>query len=370
MIRGYLIPLESTTGEAVFLLPAGGRVTIGRKASCFIKCQDEMVSGVHCVVRSYLKEDGSPCFQVEDTSTNGTYVNYTRVEKGKHVQIAAGSTLSLVRPSSIANGKKGVHFRLKLERVHEDAEDVSGPALGQAKHTHQQAHHHQQQSAALDRRGIALSQPVEQTVSGMSQVCKSGNLAGNISCQGLNVSKPADPSVSWQSRGRAQLSEMLEQQLDDADLPNQKTTRLDSCQTHAISLGLRRLPGLCDADIQDSLHMHWKGTVSMQSAEARSAGRSHLLTGADPEPLPSSVLRKLVTHTMIQGRNSSRAVEPDSPVGTADAAAEAAPALQPPCNKQPGRRNLLVLPGHQPPLKRQRPRQEDVFTDQKRFQAE
>ena len=84
------------------LTPAGsriGRMVSGEGAMRF-PTSVAQVSGKHAVVRSELLLDGSRTWIVEDTSTNGTYVNGHRVPKGGSLPLPEGAILRLSTTTS------------------------------------------------------------------------------------------------------------------------------------------------------------------------------------------------------------------------------------------------------------------------------
>lgn len=68
--------VDLTSGE-VYYLPAQGCLSIGRRADCEVVIPRSVVSGRHCVLTC-----AQGCVQVEDESSNGTFVNETQVPKG------------------------------------------------------------------------------------------------------------------------------------------------------------------------------------------------------------------------------------------------------------------------------------------------
>jgi hypothetical protein len=71
----------------------GTEVSIGRRESCQVQYSDITVSAKHCTLFYEAQS-----WWLEDLSSNGTYVNNTLVGKGKHVRIADGDTISLLKP--------------------------------------------------------------------------------------------------------------------------------------------------------------------------------------------------------------------------------------------------------------------------------
>merc|ERR1711972_766620 len=72
--------VDSTSGETRVL--EDGKVTMGRSASCSFKVKDKVVSGQHCVL--HIVDGG---VQVEDVSSNKTYINGLPISKGHRVTL-------------------------------------------------------------------------------------------------------------------------------------------------------------------------------------------------------------------------------------------------------------------------------------------
>ncbi|CAE7289668.1 Chfr [Symbiodinium necroappetens] len=73
-------------------------------------CQDETVSGLHCTVVSDLLAV-TPRVELEDTSTNGTFLDDIKLTKGVLVPLAAGAVIRL-----------GARIRFRLQLCNESAE--------------------------------------------------------------------------------------------------------------------------------------------------------------------------------------------------------------------------------------------------------
>jgi len=95
----------SEWGKVVFDNPAkypttslvGGTVTFGRRQNCTICIPHIVVSGLHCVL-SYNKDN---VVFLQDSSTNGTWVNGKLVGKGNKVYVNHGDVINLARPTTI-----------------------------------------------------------------------------------------------------------------------------------------------------------------------------------------------------------------------------------------------------------------------------
>mmetsp|Transcript_113556 Transcript_113556/g.220140 ORF Transcript_113556/g.220140 Transcript_113556/m.220140 type:complete len:621 (+) Transcript_113556:117-1979(+) len=105
-----LHPLQD--GQEPKKLPEpGGVLTIGRKATCEMVIAEmfPFVSGEHC--RFCVSEDAS-AVTLEDMSGNGTYVNGTRIGKGRAVPVQVDDQVSLAKPNRKGGSLK---FRIKAE---------------------------------------------------------------------------------------------------------------------------------------------------------------------------------------------------------------------------------------------------------------
>ena len=71
--------LRAASGDALVLEMDGGPYTLGRAESCTLRLTDNKVSGVH----ARLSHDGANAI-LEDLSSNGTFVNGTKVTRNKH----------------------------------------------------------------------------------------------------------------------------------------------------------------------------------------------------------------------------------------------------------------------------------------------
>ena len=77
----------------------GARITIGRKQGSDITLTDAVVSGTHC----YITIRSHTAAIVEDSSTNGTYVNGVKIGKGSKLEVHHGDLLTLGKPVGLAS---------------------------------------------------------------------------------------------------------------------------------------------------------------------------------------------------------------------------------------------------------------------------
>mmetsp|Transcript_69408 Transcript_69408/g.192035 ORF Transcript_69408/g.192035 Transcript_69408/m.192035 type:complete len:199 (-) Transcript_69408:74-670(-) len=88
--------LIGTLSSEVIHLACGSSTTLGRHASCGVVVNESCVSGRHCIL--HCSDDGH--VQVEDLSSNSTYVNGSPVAKGRRVSLRHKDRLALTRRSS------------------------------------------------------------------------------------------------------------------------------------------------------------------------------------------------------------------------------------------------------------------------------
>merc|ERR1719215_598767 len=87
-----LVALHLPDG-AWYPLPTEGVATVGRRLTNSIVCKDLAVSGQHCVLHCSGAEVLTPP-EVEDRSTNGTYVNEVKLARGQRQLLAPGDVLA------------------------------------------------------------------------------------------------------------------------------------------------------------------------------------------------------------------------------------------------------------------------------------
>jgi hypothetical protein len=92
----------------------GTRVSLGRKEGSDIIINEPVVSGTHCYITVVSRSEAS----IEDSSTNGTYINGVKIGKGSRLGIRDGDMLTLGKPGT-ASGPIGsgvcVNFRVSFD---------------------------------------------------------------------------------------------------------------------------------------------------------------------------------------------------------------------------------------------------------------
>jgi pSer/pThr/pTyr-binding forkhead associated (FHA) protein len=74
-----LISVNQAKAKSLHLTPAAPELSIGRAPDNQGVISDQRCSSKHCKVSLSKTAEGEPEVQVEDTSSNGTYVNAKRV---------------------------------------------------------------------------------------------------------------------------------------------------------------------------------------------------------------------------------------------------------------------------------------------------
>mmetsp|Transcript_23761 Transcript_23761/g.51891 ORF Transcript_23761/g.51891 Transcript_23761/m.51891 type:complete len:642 (-) Transcript_23761:58-1983(-) len=111
-----LVPLHAP-GDPPTALPEGGVASVGRRPNNTVLCKDLAVSGQHCLMHCRGGE-----VEVEDCSTNGTFVNEAKLSKGQRQMLQSGDVISLTKPPEEESGSAAVaaplpprvQFRLEL----------------------------------------------------------------------------------------------------------------------------------------------------------------------------------------------------------------------------------------------------------------
>eukprot|EP00742_Colponemidia_sp_Colp-10_P004278 GILJ01004563.1.p1 GENE.GILJ01004563.1~~GILJ01004563.1.p1 ORF type:complete len:508 (+),score=59.34 GILJ01004563.1:89-1525(+) len=109
-VWGKLVSLNQKNVNSIELVHDA--MSIGRKEENHTVLSDPRVSGFHCCVRRET-QDGSVTYTLEDLSSNGTFLNGTKVGKGKKVNISAGDEIIILPEDKV--GKEGlIAFAFKL----------------------------------------------------------------------------------------------------------------------------------------------------------------------------------------------------------------------------------------------------------------
>eukprot|EP00933_Yihiella_yeosuensis_P073405 TRINITY_DN82069_c0_g1_i1.p1 TRINITY_DN82069_c0_g1~~TRINITY_DN82069_c0_g1_i1.p1 ORF type:complete len:580 (+),score=158.26 TRINITY_DN82069_c0_g1_i1:46-1785(+) len=150
---------------APFRLPSEGTVTIGRRLGNNIVCADVSVSGQHC---SLTLKSGQAFCEVEDCSSNGTFVNEIKLSKGEKQTVKDGDVLSLTKPipagandGDVSPPPPRVQFRVdfRLEDSDNTPEDPPSPTS-------------LSQPPAAPRRGATTAEGFAQDLLLQEQQCK------------------------------------------------------------------------------------------------------------------------------------------------------------------------------------------------------
>lgn len=131
-----LVPLHAS-GERVVALPQDVSASVGRRPANDIVCRDLAVSGQHCIFHCRGAVESEPP-DVEDCSTNGTYINDAKLSKGQRRRLASGDIISLTKGaeedvSGTAVVTVRIQFRLEFNS------EIGGTAGGVAEQPVQSA---------------------------------------------------------------------------------------------------------------------------------------------------------------------------------------------------------------------------------------
>lgn len=95
-----LQPLNARLNTLYIELLSNQRFRFGRHEECEQSFpSDKRISSLHASLILELREDGSACVAIEDSSVNGTFVNAERVPKGRRRRLQTGDEIYLVIPS-------------------------------------------------------------------------------------------------------------------------------------------------------------------------------------------------------------------------------------------------------------------------------
>mmetsp|Transcript_24343 Transcript_24343/g.68386 ORF Transcript_24343/g.68386 Transcript_24343/m.68386 type:complete len:492 (+) Transcript_24343:34-1509(+) len=119
-----LVPLHAP-GELAFELAPDGPTSLGRRPTNDVVCRDLAVSGQHCVISCRVAE--AP--EIEDCSTNGTYINDVKLGKGQRQRLSHGDVVSLTKQHEDPALLQPPRVQFRLEHR---AEAASEPRLGAA----------------------------------------------------------------------------------------------------------------------------------------------------------------------------------------------------------------------------------------------
>lgn len=121
-VIAQLMPLNPARLQPHDLKASDECVTIGRSGNCDLVLPDQRCSSSHC--RLWVsREESKFVFEVEDLSTNGTYVNDSAVGKGNKVTVQHGDDIVLLHEKKVgADSMLGFKFTLpSLKRRQEEA---------------------------------------------------------------------------------------------------------------------------------------------------------------------------------------------------------------------------------------------------------
>ena len=97
----------------ILSIPFGVAFTFGRKGSCNVVESDLAISGVHCTVTCSLQPNGLDV-EIQDSSSNGTFVNEKLIGKGKTATVREGDLIDLAKPK---DGIPLVRYRVEIDKT-------------------------------------------------------------------------------------------------------------------------------------------------------------------------------------------------------------------------------------------------------------
>ena len=99
-LAAQLLPMNTVKLQPHDIKASDECVTIGRNANCDLVLPDQRCSSNHCRLWVARAGDGFQ-FQLEDLSTNGTFVNNVAVGKGNKVPVHPGDTLIMLHEKKV-----------------------------------------------------------------------------------------------------------------------------------------------------------------------------------------------------------------------------------------------------------------------------
>ena len=126
-VVAQLIPLNPEKLQVHDIKGTDECITLGRNANCDLVLPDQRCSSNHCRIW-ITQEDGKIAFEIEDLSTNGTYVNNSSLGKNNKMKIQHGDDIVMLHEKKVgAENMLGFKLSLpevSLKRKREDVEEV------------------------------------------------------------------------------------------------------------------------------------------------------------------------------------------------------------------------------------------------------
>lgn len=124
-VLAQLVPLNPARLQPYDLKTTEECVTIGRNANCDLVLPDQRCSSNHC--RLWIsREEAKVVIELEDLSTNGTYVNNSAVGKGNKVQLQHGDDIVLLHERKVGSDSM-LGFKLTLSQPKRRQEETPQP---------------------------------------------------------------------------------------------------------------------------------------------------------------------------------------------------------------------------------------------------
>ena len=135
-IWGRLKPVGGA-GGAQPMLELGSKdvYKVGRNTDCdLVTPSCPFYSALHCTIRKSTAAGGAATYILENTGSNGTWVNEAHLnKKGQSAELADGATISLVVPASAAASKlkeNAMVYKFYGESAESDAARMPPPTMG------------------------------------------------------------------------------------------------------------------------------------------------------------------------------------------------------------------------------------------------
>ncbi|CEO96321.1 Protein kinase domain containing protein [Plasmodiophora brassicae] len=109
----------------------GNPISFGRHPNCDVRIDNPAVSGAHFrIAREMNPSTGQNLVFIEDTSTNGTFVDDLKIGKGKRVVVTHGSEVTLIPPNKDGTRPRisfHVFFKEDEKQRHRQLQETNSP---------------------------------------------------------------------------------------------------------------------------------------------------------------------------------------------------------------------------------------------------
>mmetsp|Transcript_100999 Transcript_100999/g.290583 ORF Transcript_100999/g.290583 Transcript_100999/m.290583 type:complete len:644 (-) Transcript_100999:249-2180(-) len=129
----FLVALHAAE-EPPVELAADGPTSVGRRPTNSVVCKDLAVSGQHCLIHGPLWGVGDEPPEVEDCSTNGTYVNEVKLTRGQRQRLVHGDVISLTKPLEDSASPAAPRVQFRIECRSEPSDAPAAPDFAELAH--------------------------------------------------------------------------------------------------------------------------------------------------------------------------------------------------------------------------------------------